>query len=577
MENVMRRAVALSLVTISMAGIVMNPGTLGAAGRGKAPGAQGTHVKPLTAATPIQHIVVIFGENVSFDHYYGTYPNAANPSGEPQFTALPGTPTVNGYTMGLLTNNPTFLNQNNGEGAVNPFRLDRLQNFTADQNHDYTPEQQASDAGLMDSFPEFTGTAGPPPNPPPGTVTTTGLVMGYYDGNTATALWNYAQHFALSDNNYGTTFGPSTPGALNLISGQTNGVVATLNGTGDETDGGDGSLTMIGDADPIGDVCSSPTRAQGTMGGTNIGSLMTNAGVTWGWFAGGFNLNIVNPNGSTGCSRNTTSPITGNNTDDYIPHHMPFQYYTATANPNHVRPTSVFSIGYPGDPANNQYDVKDFFNAVNAGNFPAVSFLKAPAYQDAHPGYSSPLDEQNFVVNTVNFIENTPEWSSTLIVITYDDSDGWYDHQMGPIINQSAGSADALTAPGACGNANNSLPGITPGNLHATGRCGYGPRIPVTVISPYAKANFVNHSLTDQSSVIRFIEDNWLGGQRIGGGSFDAIAGSLNNMLDFTQTPNPPLFLTRAAAYRNRSLQTALRGRPSWAPLLRGHLPLRPS
>ena len=64
--------------------------------------------------------------------------------------------------------------------------------------------------GLMDLFPMSVGTAGPPPSAPPAAVTTTGLTMGYYDGNTVTALWNYAQHFAMNDNSYGTNFGPST-------------------------------------------------------------------------------------------------------------------------------------------------------------------------------------------------------------------------------------------------------------------------------------------------------------------------------------------------------------------------------
>ncbi|HXJ96152.1 MAG TPA: alkaline phosphatase family protein [Terriglobia bacterium] len=538
----MRKAVTLSLVTLLLAGITLKPATVGAAGRGRASGVREVAVKTAAAATPIQHVVVIFQENVSFDHYFGTYPIAANPTGQPPFTALLGTPSVNGLNTGLLTNNPNFLNATNGAGAANPFRLDRSQNYTNDQDHAYTAEQSAFDAGLMDSFPAFTGTAGPPPNPPPGTVTTTGLVMGYYDGNTVTALWNYAQHFALNDNFYGTTFGPSTPGALNLISGQTNGVVATLNGTGDQVDGGDGTLTMVGDADPIGDECSSPTRNQGTMGGDNIGTMLTSIGVTWGSFMGGFNLSIVNPNGTTGCSRSTTSPITGINTADYIPHHAWFQYYAATANPKHTRPANVMTIGHPGDPANNEYDIKDFFAAVNAGNFPAVSFLKAPAIQDGHAGYSSPLDEQAFLATTLNYLQQRPEWSSTMVVVTWDDSDGWYDHQMGPIVNQSAGAADTLTGPGFCGNANNSLPGYVAANLHATGRCGYGPRIPVVVISPYAKPNFVDHTLTDQASVLRFIEDNWLSGQRIQG-SFDALAGTLNNMLDFNQTPNPVLLL----------------------------------
>src|SRR5690348_5587504 len=149
-----------------------------------APAASGT-------ATPIEHIVVVFQENVSFDHYFGTYSNAANRKGEPQFNALPGTPTVNGYNAALLHHNPN-LNPENGSGATNPFRLDRSQAVTADQDHDYTAEQQAFDMGLMDLFPKYVGTPGPPPSHPP-IALTTGLNMGYYDGNTVTALWNYAQ------------------------------------------------------------------------------------------------------------------------------------------------------------------------------------------------------------------------------------------------------------------------------------------------------------------------------------------------------------------------------------------------
>jgi len=120
------------------------------------------------------------------------------------------------------------------------------------------------------------------------------------------------------------------------------------------------------------------------------------------------------------------------------------------------------------------------------------------------------------------------------VVITYDDSDGWYDHALGPIVNQSTGPQDALTGPGACGTALTSLPGVNPSNPHALGRCGYGPRIPLLVISPWARQNFVDHTVTDQSSIAHFIEDNWLGGERIGQGSFDGIASSISQMFDFT-------------------------------------------
>ena len=483
-----------------------------------------------TTATPIQHVVVIFQENVSFDHYFGTYPNAQNPAGEPPFQARPGTPTVNGYTGALLNSNPN-LNPANGTGAANPFRLDRSQAVTADQDHDYTAEQQAFDAGLMDLFPEFTGTAGPPPTGA-SVTSTNGLVMGYYDGNTVTAMWNYAQHFAMNDNSFSTTFGPSTPGVINLVSGQTNGVIGTLNGSGDEVDGGNGSLSVVGDPDPLGDVCSNPTRNQVKMGGKNIGDLLTAAGVSWGSFMGGFDLKITNSNGTSGCSRSSTG-LAGT-TGDYIPHHSFFNYWQSTSNYQHLRPTSVAEIGHNGR-ANHNYDVRDFTEAVRAGNFPAVSFIKAPAFQDGHAGYSSPLDEQTFIVRLINFLEEQPSWSSTAVIVMYDDSDGWYDHQMGPIVNQSTGSADALSGANACGSGVLALPGIDAGNLHALGRCGYGPRQPFLVISPWARENFVDHTTTDLTSVIRFVEDNWLNGQRIGQGSFDSLANSITQMLDFTQ------------------------------------------
>jgi phospholipase C len=488
-------------------------------------------------ATPIKHLVVIFQENVSFDHYFGTYPRATNPPGEPHFVADPNTPSVNGFTHALLTHNPNAANtQVNGAGATNPFRLDRSEAATADQDHDYTPEQLAFDHGLMDAFPASVGTAGPPPTGTP-IALTTGLTMGYYDGNTVTALWNYAQRFAMSDNSYGTNFGPSTDGAVNLISGQLNGVTKDIMPGGSTIGDGNGGLTLISDADPVGDVCSTTTGETVQFGGKNIGDLLNAAGVTWGFFEGGFNLKVVNANDTTGCKRSTTSVVTKTLKADYIPHHQPFQYFVSTANPSHARPTSVATIGHKGDAANHQYDTQDFFDAVSAGNFPAVSYLKAPGYQDGHAGYSDPLDEQTFVVTVINFLQKQPDWDSTAVVIAYDDSDGWYDHQIGPIVNPSSTDADALTGPNACGNGAKALPGVNPATLHAQGRCGYGPRLPLLVISPWAKRNFVDHKITDQTSILRFVEDNWLGGERIGQGSFDAIASSIDRMFDFDHPP----------------------------------------
>ncbi|MFZ0315065.1 MAG: alkaline phosphatase family protein [Candidatus Korobacteraceae bacterium] len=515
----MRQFLATTLMAVMMFGPLVNANAAPVKATAKP-----AHVP---TATPIQHIVVIFQENISFDHYFGTYPNATNPSGEPAFTATAGTPSVNGIAGTLSVANPN-LNPANGTGASNPFRLDRSQSATNDQDHDYTPEELAFDSGLMDLFPLNTGVAGPPPGGG-GIVDTNGLVMGYYDGNTVTALWNYAQYFAMSDNSYGTNFGPSTDGALNLVSGQTNGVIQNENGTGSIIGDGNGGYTLVSDADPIGDVCSTTSGEVLQMGGHNIGDLLNTAGISWGFFEGGFNLSIVNPNGTTGCNRSTTSTVTGVNKKDYIPHHQPFQYYASTYNPQHTRPTSVMTIGQQGDPGNHQYDTQDFFAAVSAGNFPAVSFLKAPGYQDEHAGYSDPLDGQTFIVDTINFLVQSGSWASTAVVIAYDDSDGWYDHQQGQVINTSQTTADGLTGNGLCGIVAPQLAGITA--AHAQGRCGYGPRLPMMVISPYARQNFVDHTMLDQSSIIRFIEDNWLSGQRIGNGSFDTIANSIASMI----------------------------------------------
>jgi phospholipase C len=488
-------------------------------------------------ATPIKHLVVIFPENISFDHYFGTYPHATNPPGEPKFVASPNTPEVNGLDTALLTRNPNASNPANGEGAINPFRLDRSQAATADQSHEYTAEQMAFHAGLMDLFPKSVGRGNKPAPGPRTPLNTTGLTMGYFDGNTVTALWNYAQRFAMSDNSYGSNFGPSTPGAINLVSGQTNGVVDIRNGSGGLADGGNGSFTLISDPDPVSDVCSITTRMTVSMSGPNIGNLLNEGNVTWGWFSGGFDRTIVNKNGNADCKRSSQSPLTPRPVLDYIPHHEPFQYYPSTANPDHTRPKSAKRIGYADDGANHQYDAHDFYDAIKAGNFPAVSFLKAPAYQDGHAGYSNPLDEQTFAVQIINFLQRRAEWKDTAVVIAYDDSDGWYDHQMGPILNQSSGSRDALTGPGSCGDGSSALPGVDAANAHAQGRCGFGPRLPMLVISPWARVNFVDHSLTNQASIIRFVEDNWLQGKRLGKGSFDEISTSITGMFDFKSKP----------------------------------------
>jgi phospholipase C len=236
--------------------------------------------------------------------------------------------------------------------------------------------------------------------------------------------------------------------------------------------------------------------------------------------------------GFANCAAVSTG-TTGLATTDYIPHHAFFQYWQSTLNTSHTPRTSVAMIGHQGDAANHEYDLTDFWDAVNTHNMPAVSFLKARAIEDGHAGYSDPLDEQIFLVNTINALQKTDGWKETAVIILYDDSDGWYDHVMGPIVNQSNVSDDQLLGAGNCGTAK---PIDVAGDIQ-NGRCGYGPRLPLLVVSPWAKTNYVDHSVTDQSSILRFIKDNWNLG-RIGNGSTDAIAGTLDNLFNFNDGPH---------------------------------------
>ncbi len=458
--------------------------------------------------------MVIFQENVSFDHYFGTYPKAANFAGESAFNAAPGTPSANNFLThpALLAANP------NGS---NPQRLDPQvtnQLLTCDQNHDYGPEQQAFDHGAMDQFVSTVGTSGG--TDPTGVPCNPNMVMNYYDGNSVTAVWNYAQHFAMSDSSYATTFGPSTPGALNLVVGNTARVVKDNSSAGFDLTGEVENKTVIGDPQPLGDDCT--TRDAVQLTGRNVGDLLNERRVTWGWFEGGFAGYDPTANKATGCANahSIGAAIGGTGQwgtkSDYIPHHEPFQYFASTANPHHVPPTNVAAIG-KSDRAKHQYDLTDFWASVAHGTMPAVSFLKASGYQDGHAGYSDPIDEQQFLVDTVNRLEHTPEWKNTLVVVSYDDSDGFYDHAFGGIASPSAAPSDALTGAGMCG-----ATAPTP----TEDRCGVGPRLPLLLISPWVKANMIDHHRTTQTSILRFIEDNWKLG-RLGGGSFDASSPQL--------------------------------------------------
>ena len=611
--------------------------------RSDAGGYRERHGTDRRTATPIKHVVVIFQENVSFDHYFGTYPNASNTDGQ-SFHAAPGTPAVDGltpatgpslpaslqHTSNLLTSNPNLDPPQRLDSSATGLTGSAGGQLTCDQDHDYSDEQQAFDRAKMDHFVQSVGTSSG--TSPFGTPCNPATVMDYYDGNTVTGLWNYAQQYAMSDNSFGTTFGPSAPGAINLASGDTGNVDASHEANspsistpsspnGDLTADGHGGYSLTSDAQPYWDDCS--TRDAVALSGTNIGDELNAAGVTWGWFQGGFRPttsysqalaatgNVGQPTskfvadefknagfqGSVANSSNeglcdAVHPIgvalggTGQwgYKNDYIPHHEPFQYYASTANPHHLTvpsepngrdslaglseigsDTQSYENGVPQvNTPNHQYDSSDFDQLVAAigrgelapSALPGVSFLKAPGYQDGHAGYSEPADEQRFVTSEIDSLMKTPDWHNTVVIVNYDDSDGFYDHVYSGVTNPSASVADNLTdttltppTSGRCGS--RSLIATTQPLGEEQGRCGFGPRLPMIVISPFARHNYVDHNLSDQASIINFVQYNW-GLPGISGSadqvlksrdSSEGIPFDLAGMFNFGDQSNPKLIL----------------------------------
>ena len=393
---------------------------------------------------------------------------------------------------------------------------------------------------------------------------------------------------------------------------------------GDLTPDGTGGYSLTSDAQGYYDDCS--TRDAVALTGKNIGDELNAAGVSWGWFEGGFRPSTsytaaLADIGKTGQSDSTFTPDefssyfttatnrpanSSNQTlcssvhpvgvalggtgqwgykDDYIPHHDPFQFYASTANPHHLtiptnssgqdtiaglttvgRDTQSYAGGVPQyNTPNHQYDTSDFNQlvaAITAGelpasDLPAVSFLKAPGYEDGHAAYSDPADEQQFLVKTINELEKSPDWSSTVVFINYDDSDGWYDHVYSGVTNPSLSVADNLTntsfsvstsgTSGQCGP----KPQTSTPLGGEQGRCGFGPRLPMMVISPYAKHNYVDNNLSDQASMINFVEYNW-GLPGISGSADQLLSGKdhsegipfdLAGMFRFYGRVNSPLIL----------------------------------
>jgi acid phosphatase len=421
----------------------------------------------------INHVVVIYQENWSFDSLYPNFPGAngidqagatvqqVDKDGKP-YATLPQ-PMNTSFSPAIP--DPRFP----ADLPVAPFDTAKYvgaNQLTGDAVHRYYQEQYQINGGKMDMFVAWSDAAG--------------LVMSYYDA-TNMPEGKLAQQFTMLDNFFHAVFGGSFLNHQFLICAcaptwpdAPANIVAQLDGNGIMTR--DGQVTPDGFAINTAYTVNSPHPASVTdkslllplQTGLTIGDRLSEQNVSWAWYSGGWNTAVL-----------------GHGDPLFQYHHQPFAYY------------ANYADGTAGR-ADHLRDEQDFYTDVVGGTLPAVTFIKPLGPDNEHPGYATLLTGQQHVADLVATIQTSPYWNDTAIIITYDEHGGRWDHVPPPVID----------------------------------RWGPGLRVPTIIISPFAKKGFVDHTQYDTSAILRFIEERW-GLQPLG--TRDAASGDLTTAFDFAQ------------------------------------------
>lgn len=389
----------------------------------------------------IDHIIVIYLENHSFDNLFGTFPGASGLSelSEPQhdehgnpYEYLPPV-THNGQRD---TRFPDRL-------ANAPFPIGKYAGYNAsvpDPLHRFYQTQQQINHGRMEQFVRYSSTGA--------------MVMGYYE-ETQSYLWEYARRYTLTDHFFTAAFGGSLLNHLWLICAcapRYENAPQSLKAVLDEN----GMMIRDGEISPDGYLINNiepfsppynrnkaPSAEMRLPAQTlpTIGDQLSQRGIEWAWYSGGWNEAIKGNMGT------------------FIPHHQPFLYF------------KNYGEGTEGREKHLR-DEEDFLKAIRSGTLPAVVFYKPIGAVDAHPGYSAPQQSEEHVFAIVKAIENSALWKKSLIIVTFDDSGGFYDHVSPP----------------------------------KRDRFGPGIRIPTLLISPHVKKGFIDHTSYDSTSIIALIQ-----------------------------------------------------------------------
>jgi acid phosphatase len=443
----------------------------------------------------IQHIVVIYGENRSFDNLYGLFPGAdgieqasadARTQRDRDGSVLPVLPPV------WNANGPDFDPRFGTKLSNGPFRIDGeparvpLSVPTRDLVHRYYQNIEQIDGGRNDRFAAVSDAGA--------------LAMGYYDGSSM-ALWQLAREFTLADHFFMGTFGgsfmnhvwlacgcvaryPNAPDALTSRLDAQGRLLRKAASPPSALAGPvqwerDGAITPDGYAINTTQPPYQPSGIAPAPGGDpqladpsrkplppqeapTIGDRLTERSISWAWYAGGWNQALTDSSQPGGASRGviySNQPGSVN----FQPHHQPYNYFRRYA---------------PGTAARREHlkDLSDLLVDIASDRLPQVAFYKPVGDQNQHPGYTDVLSGDRHIADLVRKIQASPAWSSTLIVVTYDENGGFWDHASPP---SGAGHGD---------------------------RWGPGTRVPAILISPFVKKAYVDHTPYDAGSILRLLE-----------------------------------------------------------------------
>jgi phospholipase C len=464
------RLIRTHLRLILIAGIVL--ATQGCAGL---PAAVSDADAAASGLKKINHVVVIYQENWSFDGLYGKFPGADGLSragnaarqvmknGEPYRTL----PQPIDTTRKPPAPDPRFPK----DLPVAPFdagRFVRPNEKTGDLVHRFYQEQYQINGGRMNKFVAWSDAAG--------------LAMGYYDMSDGPE-GQLAKRYTLADRFFHAAFGGSFLNHIWLVCACTPrwpdapaGEIIQLDEHGFLKK--DGTVTPDGYAvntvfslnQPHPAAITDPKKLLPRQTMPTIGDRLTEKGISWAWYSGGW-----------------SDAMAGKPDRLFQYHHQPFNYFAAYAD---------------GSPAKIEHlrDVSEFLTALRNGTLPAVSFVKPLGPQNEHPGYADLLEGQAYVKHLVDSVRGSPYWNETAVIVAYDENGGRWDHVPPPVVD----------------------------------RWGPGTRVPAIIVSPYAKRGFVDHTPYDTTSILKFIESRW---DLKPLGTRDAKANNLLNAFDFSQKP----------------------------------------